>query len=82
MTGKYISLFPIQKKSLIEQVLHLRQDERMIDIDHLTPYDLRKIVITGFFRLGCLSEVLEAALENAITAIKGTWTSPSLLDTK
>ena len=78
MTGKYLfpsikTGLPIQQKSLTEQAWHMRRDERMIDIDHWVPHDLRRTVRTGLSRLGCPSEVAEAALGHARTGIEGTY---------
>jgi len=78
VTGKY--LFPsiktglsIQQKSLTEQAWHMRRDERMINIDHWVPHDLRRTVRTGLSRLDCPSEVGEAVLGHARTGIEGTY---------
>jgi integrase len=78
MTGKYLfpsikTGLPIQQKSLTEQAWHMRRNERMIDIDHWVPHDLRRTVRTGLSRLGCPSEVAEAALGHARTGIEGTY---------
>jgi integrase len=78
VTGKYLfpsmkTGLPIQQKSLTEQAWHMRRDERMIDIDHWVPHDLRRTVRTGLSRLGCPSEVAEAALGHARTGIEGTY---------
>ncbi|WP_440876439.1 tyrosine-type recombinase/integrase [Thalassotalea sp. PLHSN55] len=78
VTGKYLfpsikTGLPIQQKSLTEQAWHMRRAERMIDIDHWVPHDLRRTVRTGLSRLGCPSEVAEAALGHARTGIEGTY---------
>jgi integrase len=78
VTGKYLfpsikTGLPIQQKSLTEQAWHMRRDERMIDIDHWVPHDLRRTVRTGLSRLGCPSEVAEAALGHARKGIEGTY---------
>ena len=77
-TGDY--LFPsqstgisIQQKSLTEQSWHLRQTNRMLDIEHWTPHDLRRTVRTGLSRLGCPNEVAEAILGHARSGIEGTY---------
>lgn len=67
-TGK-----PIQQKSLTEQSWHLRQTNRMLDIEHWTPHDLRRTVRTGLARLGCRSEVAEAILGHSRKGIEGTY---------
>lgn len=67
-TGK-----PIQQKSITEQAWHLRQTNRMVDIDHWTPHDLRRTVRTGLSRLGCPNEVAEAVLGHARSGIEGTY---------
>jgi len=78
VTGQYLfpsikTGLPIQQKSLTEQAWHMRRDERMIDIAHWVPHDLRRTVRTGLSRLGCPSEVAEAALGHARTGIEGTY---------
>jgi integrase len=78
VTGKYLfpsikTGLPIQQKSLTEQAWHMRRDERMIDIDHWVPHDLRRTVRTGLSRLGCPSEVAEAILGHARSGIEGTY---------
>jgi integrase len=78
VTGKYLfpsikTALPIQQKSLTEQAWHMRRDERMIDIDHWVPHDLRRTVRTGLSRLGCPSEVAEAILGHARSGIEGTY---------
>ena len=78
VTGKYLfpsikTGLPIQQKSLTEQAWHMRRDEKMIDIEHWVPHDLRRTVRTGLSRLGCPSEVAEAALGHARTGIEGTY---------
>jgi integrase len=78
VTGKYLfpsikTGLPIQQKSLTEQAWHMRRDERMIDIEHWVPHDLRRTVRTGLSRLGCPNEVSEAALGHARTGIEGTY---------
>jgi len=67
-TGK-----PIQQKSMTEQAWHLRTTERMVDIDHWTPHDLRRTVRTGLSRLKCPNEVAEAVLGHARSGIEGTY---------
>lgn len=67
-TGK-----PIQQKSITEQAWHLRKTNRMVDIGHWTPHDLRRTVRTGLSRLGCPSEVAEAILGHARGGIEGTY---------
>lgn len=78
VTGKYLfpsikTGLPIQQKTLTEQTWHMRRANRMIDIEHWVPHDLRRTVRTGFSRLGCPSEVAEAALGHARTGIEGTY---------
>ena len=78
VTGKYLfpsikTGLPIQQKSLTEQAWHMRRDERMIDIEHWSPHDLRRTVRTGLSRLGCPSEVAEAILGHARSGIEGTY---------
>lgn len=67
-TGK-----PIQQKSLTEQSWHLRQTNRMLDIEHWTPHDLRRTVRTGLARLRCPSEIAEAILGHSRKGIEGTY---------
>ena len=67
-TGK-----PIQQKSLTEQAWHLRQSNRMLDIEHWTPHDLRRTVRSGLSRLKCPSEVGEAVLGHSRKGIEGTY---------
>lgn len=64
---------PIQQKSLTEQAWHLRKSNRMIDIDHWSPHDLRRTVRTGLSRLKCRSEVAEAILGHSRKGIEGTY---------
>ena len=78
VTGQY--LFPsqktglsIQQKSITEQAWQLRTTNRMINIDHWTPHDLRRTVRTGLSRLGCPSEVGEAVLGHSKKGIEGTY---------
>jgi len=78
VTGDYLfpsikTGLPLQQKSLTEQAWHMRRDDRMIDIEHWVPHDLRRTVRTGLSRLGCPSEVAEAALGHARTGIEGTY---------
>ena len=78
VTGKYLfpsikTGLPIQQKSLTEQAWHMRRRGRMIEIEHWVPHDLRRTVRTGLSRLGCPSEVAEAALGHARTGIEGTY---------
>ena len=56
-----------------EQAWHLRTTERMVDIDHWTPHDLRRTVRTGLSRLRCPNEVAEAVLGHAKGGIEGTY---------
>lgn len=67
-TGK-----PIKQKTITEQAWHLRKTNRMVDIDHWTPHDLRRTVRTGLSRLGCPNEVAEAILGHARSGIEGTY---------
>ena len=64
---------PIQQKSLSEQAWQLRTTERMLDISHWTPHDLRRTVRTGLSRLGCPNEVAEAILGHSRSGIEGTY---------
>jgi len=78
VTGDYLfpsqkTLLPIQQKSMTEQAWHLRQSNRMLDIKHWTPHDLRRTVRTGLSRLGCRSEVAEAILGHSRSGIEGTY---------
>ena len=77
-TGVY--LFPsqktglaIQQKSLTEQAWLLRKTNRMVDIDHWVPHDLRRTVRTGLSRLQCPNEVAEAILGHSRSGIEGTY---------
>ncbi len=77
-TGKYLfpsikTGLPIQQKSLTEQAWQMRRDERMIDIEHWVPHDLRRTVRTGLSRLKCPSEVGEAVLGHSKKGIEGTY---------
>lgn len=77
-TGDYLfpsqkTLLPIQQKSMTEQAWHLRKSNRMLDIKHWTPHDLRRTVRTGLSRLGCRSEVAEAILGHSRSGIEGTY---------
>lgn len=67
-TGK-----PIQQKTLTEQAWQLRTSNRMLDIPHWTPHDLRRTVRTGLSRMGCPSEVAEAILGHSRSGIEGTY---------
>lgn len=64
---------PLQQKTLTEQAWHMRESDRMIDIKHWTPHDLRRSVRTGLSRLGCRSEVAEAVLGHSRSGIEGTY---------
>ena len=78
VTGDYLyasqtSKLPIQQKSLTEQAWQLRTTNRMVDLPHWTPHDLRRTVRTGLSRLGCRSEVAEAILGHSRSGIEGTY---------
>lgn len=77
-TSKYLfssikTRLPIQQKSLSEQAWLMRRDEKMLDIEHWVPHDLRRTVRTGLSRLKCPNEVAEAALGHARKGIEGTY---------
>tara|TARA_R110001583_G_C5669027_1_gene410519 strand:- start:11178 stop:12446 length:1269 start_codon:yes stop_codon:yes gene_type:complete len=77
-TGRYLfpsikTGLPIQQKAITEQAWLMRRDERMIDIEHWVPHDLRRTVRTGLSRLDCPSEVGEAVLGHARSGIEGTY---------
>ena len=77
-TGRYLfpsikTGLPIQQKAITEQAWLMRRDERMIDIEHWVPHDLRRTVRTGLSRLRCPSEVAEAVLGHARSGIEGTY---------
>lgn len=78
VTGDYLfasqkSKLPIQQKSLSEQAWHLRQTDRMVDLPHWTPHDLRRTVRTCLSKLRCRSEVAEAILGHSRAGIEGTY---------
>ena len=78
MTGKYLfpsskTGLPIQQKQLSEQAWRLRTTNRMLDINHWSPHDLRRSVRTGLSRLGCPSKVGEAVLGHSKKGIEGTY---------
>jgi integrase len=78
ITGSYLFAsqktgLPIQQKSITEQAWKLRISNRMLNIDHWTPHDLRRTVRTGLSRLGCPSEVAEAVLGHSRSGIEGTY---------
>ncbi|VXC61181.1 Integrase [Enterobacterales bacterium 8AC] len=64
---------PIVQDYLNTAACKLRKSERMIDIPHWTPHDLRRTVRTGLARLGCPSEVAEAVLGHSRKGIEGTY---------
>jgi len=77
-TGKYLfpsfkTKLPIQQKAITEQAWLMRRDDKMLDIDHWVPHDLRRTVRTGLSRLKCPSEVAEAVLGHARSGIEGTY---------
>lgn len=77
-TGEYLfpsqkTGLPVQQKSLTEQSWHLRKTQRMLDIEHWTPHDLRRTVRTGLSRLGCRNEVTEAILGHSKKGIEGIY---------
>lgn len=77
-TGRYLfpsikTGLPIQQKAITEQAWLMRRDERMVDIEHWVPHDLRRTVRTGLSRLKCPSEVAEAVLGHARSGIEGTY---------
>ena len=77
-TGLYLfpsfkTQLPIQQKAITEQAWLMRRDDKMIDIEHWVPHDLRRTVRTGLSRLGCPSEVAEAILGHARSGIEGTY---------
>ncbi|MFT6989639.1 MAG: integrase [Paraglaciecola sp.] len=77
-TGRYLfpsikTGLPIQQKAITEQAWLMRRDERMVDIEHWVPHDLRRTVRTGLSRLDCPSEVGEAVLGHARSGIEGTY---------
>jgi integrase len=51
----------------------MRRDEKILDIEHWVPHNLRRTVITGLSRLGCGSEVAEAVLGHARSGIESTY---------
>lgn len=78
VTGDYLfpsqkTGFPIQQKSITEQAWQLRTSDRMLDIEHWSPHDLRRTVRTGLSRIGCPSEVAEAILGHSRKGIEGTY---------
>ncbi|WP_323815687.1 tyrosine-type recombinase/integrase [Cellvibrio sp. NN19] len=78
VTGDYLfpsqkTGLPIQQKSITEQAWQLRTSERMLDIEHWSPHDLRRTVRTGLSRIGCPSEVAEAILGHSRKGIEGTY---------
>ncbi len=77
-TGKYLfpsfkTQLPIQQKAITEQAWLMRRDDKMLDIEHWVPHDLRRTVRTGLSRLKCPSEVAEAVLGHARSGIEGTY---------
>ncbi|PKI12784.1 tyrosine-type recombinase/integrase [Colwellia sp. 12G3] len=77
-TGKYLfpsfkTKLPIQQKAITEQAWLMRRDDKMLDIDHWVPHDLRRTVRTGLSRLDCPNEVGEAVLGHARSGIEGTY---------
>ncbi|MBA6390453.1 tyrosine-type recombinase/integrase [Colwellia sp. BRX10-3] len=77
-TGKYLfpsfkTKLPIQQKAITEQAWLMRRDEKMLDIEHWVPHDLRRTVRTGLSRLKCRNEVAEAVLGHARSGIEGTY---------
>ena len=64
---------PIKQKQLTEQSWHLRKTNRMLDIPHWTPHDLRRTVRTGLSRMRCPNEVAESILGHARGGIEGTY---------
>jgi len=78
VTGEYV--FPsirtkisIQQKSLTEQAWHMRRDDRMLDIAHWTPHDLRRTVRSGLSRIKCPPWVGEAIIGHSKKGIEGTY---------
>lgn len=77
-TGKYLfpsfkTKLPIQQRAITEQAWLMRRDEKMVDIEHWVPHDLRRTVRTGLSRLKCRNEVAEAVLGHARSGIEGTY---------
>lgn len=68
-----ITHLPIQQKSLTENTWRLRRDNKMINIHHWTPHDLRRTVRTGLSRLQCPNEVAEAVLGHTRGGIEGVY---------
>ena len=63
-TGEYLfpsfkTKLPIQQKAITEQEWLMRRDDKMLNIEHWVPHDLRRTVRTGLSRLGCPNEVAE-----------------------
>jgi integrase len=55
----------VEQKSITERLWALRRDGRLPKIAPWTPHDLRRTCRTGLARLGCPSEVAEAAIGHA-----------------
>lgn len=64
---------PLLQKKLTEYTWCLRRDNKMLNIAHWTPHDLRRTVRTGLSRLQCPSEVAEAILGHSRKGIEGTY---------
>ncbi|ERS12835.1 site-specific integrase [Alloalcanivorax xenomutans] len=74
---------PIQQKSLTETKWHLRSPDKVkggqtyrpeqLWLTTIDDHDLRRTVRTGLARLGCPSEIVEAALGHSQKGIEGTY---------
>jgi len=77
---------PLQQKSLTETKWHIKNPDKvkggrfykpeqlwLDSIKDWSPHDLRRSVRTGLSRLGCRSEVAEAALGHSRKGIEGTY---------
>lgn len=63
----------IQQKSITERLWFLKRENRLPDIPHWTPHDLRRTCRTHLSRLGCPHEVAEAALGHTIGGVAGVY---------
>jgi len=68
VSGKHI-----EQHTLTASAWRMRKQQKMLDIEHWVPHDLRRTVRTGLARLGCPQEVGEAALGHSPASIVGVY---------
>jgi integrase len=63
----------LPQKTLTERMWVLKREDRMLDIPHWRPHDLRRTCRTGLSKIGCPHEVAEAALGHVMGGVVGVY---------